>query len=249
MNKWAVVRLLTMAAIVLGGGWFAWDNVKNRGAEVMPIRYVRIEGAFQYIGKERVKEALQPQINLGFYNVDVQSVHETIKALPLIDRVDVMRVWPDAIHIKITEHKPVVRWGNDALLNVHGEVMTPDSMVDFQQLPLITGPVGQERKLLEIMKGIAIVLKDKAMQLTEFHVSETRSWKLKLANGMEIQLGRKVPLENLQRLLRTVDLLGAEQAAWIATVDMRYPNGYAVTWKPDTPEIDWKTIVQNKNQI
>jgi cell division protein FtsQ len=59
-----------------------------------------------------------------------------------------------------------------------------------------------------------------------------------------MQLGRKAPLENMQRFLKTMDLVGAEQVALMASVDTRYPNGYAVTWKPDAPPIDWKAIAQ-----
>ena len=28
----------------------------------------------------------------------------------------------------------------------------------------------------------------------------------------------------------------------MAIVDLRYPNGYAVSWKPGTAEIDWNAI-------
>ena len=123
-------------------------------------------------------------------------------------------------------------------------MLFPENIDDFKNLPLITGPEGQERKLLEIMKGVYIVLKDKSLQLAEFHVNERRAWRIKLANGLEMQLGRKAPLENMQRFLKTMDLLGEERLAWIASVDTRYPNGYAVTWKSDAPEFNWKEIAE-----
>jgi len=71
---------------------------------------------------------------------------------------------------------------------------------------------------------------------------------VKLTSGMEIKLGRTTPLKNIQRFLKTVDLLGEEQIAKIATVDLRYPNGYAVTWKIDAEEINWKAVDNKKNQ-
>jgi cell division protein FtsQ len=58
---------------------------------------------------------------------------------------------------------------------------------------------------------------------------------------MEMQLGRKAPLESMQRFLRTMDELGETQLAAIETVDTRYPNGYAITWKSGT-NIDWKAV-------
>ena len=177
----------------------------------------------------------------GFYHADMNVIHQMISHLALVDDVDVKRVWPDAVYIKVTEQKPVVRWGKDALLNNEGDVLKPDNIEPFKNLPLVTGPEGQEKKLLEIMKGVYIVLRDKSMQLAEFHVNERRAWRIKLANGMEMQLGRKAPLESMQRFLKTMDELGEAQLAAIETVDTRYPNGYAITWKPGT-NIDWKAV-------
>lgn len=241
---------IVISALLVGGAWWTWQQFGAGALSSKPIRYVKIEGAFQYTSKDRLKEVLGPQMKQGYYQADMDAIHQAIKALPLVDKVDVKRVWPDAVHIKITEQKPVVRWGKSALMNKQGDLLVPDNIEEFKNLPLITGPDGQEKKLLEIMKGVYIVLKDKSMQLAEFHVNERRAWRIKLAGGMEMQLGRKAPLENMQRFLKTMDLLGEEQLAMIASVDTRYPNGFAVTWKPDVTNIDWKAIVEkNKNLI
>lgn len=243
-------KFTILALLVVGGAWWGVRQINFQNLSSKPIHYVKIEGAFQYISKDRLKQVLAPQMRLGYYHADMNVIHQAIKALPLVDKVDVKRVWPDAVYIKITEQKPVVRWGDNALLNNQGDLLVPDNIDDFKNLPLITGPQGQEKKLLEIMKGVYIVLKDKSMQLAEFHVNERRAWRIKLASGLEMQLGRKAPLENMQRFLKTMDILGAEQVAQMASVDTRYPNGYAVTWKPEVTSIDWKAIAEkNKNMI
>ena len=239
-----VYKFFLIGMLILTNGCRDGDPITLANLINMPIHHVKIEGAFQYISKDRLKQVLAPQIKSGYYHADMNAIHQAIKALPLVDSVDVKRVWPDTVDIKITEKQPVVRWGSNALLNKQGEAFTPDNIDDFKNLPLITGPAGQEKKLLEIMKGVYIVLKDKSLQLAEFHVNERRAWRIKLANGLEMQLGRKDPLENMQRFLKTMNLLGEEQLAWIASVDARYPNGYAITWKPDAPKFDWKAIAE-----
>ncbi len=244
-----LVRFLVISLLLIGGGWFSWHKIHSQDASSKPIRYVKIEGAFQYIAKERVKQALMPEMQRGFYHANMETIHHAISSLPLVDKVDVKRVWPDAVYIKITEQKPVVRWGNNALLNKQGDVLLPDNIDEFKNLPLITGPEGQEKKLLEIMKGVYIVLKDKSMQLAEFHVNERRAWRIKLASGLEMQLGRKAPLESMQRFLKTMDLVGEAQVAQMSSVDTRYPNGYAVTWKADVKDIDWKAIANNRKDV
>jgi cell division protein FtsQ len=238
------IKVLLILCVLLGSGTLLWNRLHDTNRLTKPIRYVKVEGAFQYISKDRLKQVLAPQMGRGYYHADMEAVHKAIKAIPLVDKVDVKRVWPDAVYIKITEHKPIVRWGNNAVLNKEGEILLPDNIEEFKNLPLITGPEGQEKKLLEVMKGIYIALKDKSMQLAEFHVNERRAWRIKLASGLDMQLGRKAPLENMQRFLKTMELLGSEQVAMMASVDTRYPNGYAVTWKPDAMPIDWKAIAE-----
>lgn len=223
------MKLIVFSLLALVGAWYGWQLFDSRDAISKPIRYVKIEGAFQYTDKDKLKQVLTPEMKKGFYHADMENIHRLISGLPLVEKVDVKRVWPDAVHIKIVEQKPIVRWGTNALLNKQGDILIPDNIDAFKNLPLITGPEGQEKKLLEIMKGVYIVLRDKSMQLAEFHVNERRAWRIKLASGLEMHLGRKAPLENMQRFLQTMDLLGDEQIAMMASVDTRYPNGYAVT--------------------
>ena len=73
------------------------------------------------------------------------------------------------------------------------------------------------------------------MHLVEFKVNERRSWVI-FANGLEIKLGRNGQLKNLQRFLKTLDLLGQDKIDLITKVDLRYPNGFAITWKADVPK-------------
>ena len=46
--------------------------------EVVPIKYVRIEGAFQYISKDEIKAVLEPLVDVGFFDADVQTIQDTL---------------------------------------------------------------------------------------------------------------------------------------------------------------------------
>jgi cell division protein FtsQ len=109
-------------------------------------------------------------------------------------------------------------------------------------LPILYGPEGQEIKSLEIMKGVSTALVDQSMQIAEFSINDRWAWKIKLSSGLEILLGRSEQLKKLQRFIKTIDVLGAEQVNAISIVDLRYPNGYAVSWKSDSQPIDWKIL-------
>lgn len=245
MNKALNHCLLGIVAVVVMG-WLGWQEVKAQGADWLPVKYVRIEGAFQYIEKDKIKKALIEQVNKGLYNADVQQIQQSVKHLSWIEQVEVKRIWPDTIDIKIIEQTPVVRWGDDWLLNKQGDVFAPDNIDTFNDLPLIVGPDGNEKELLTVMKALEIALNEKKMGLVEFYVDERRAWKMTLQNNIEIKLGRNEPFEKFKRFLKTLDLMGEEQVSKVSVVDLRYPNGYAVAWKQNSDEIDWKKIAGMK---
>jgi cell division protein FtsQ len=222
-----------------------WGEIKAYAKSLIPIRHVRIEGRFQYLSRDEVKKALLPVVKMDFFSADVRDIDRATEAMPWVVWAEVKRVWPDAIDIRIEEQIPVARWGDTSLLNERGVPFSPAITEELQSLPLIVGPRGFERRLLEIMLGLKQSLAEQGFELTAFYVSDRRSWKLLLANGMEVELGRQKPLKNFQRLLEVLPVLGKEKIAAIARVDMRYPNGFAVTWKPNMT-VSWpeKTAVK-----
>ena len=214
----------------------------------MPLKYVRTEGVFQYLSKNEVQAVLQPLVLTGFFDVDMQAIQAAVATLPWVDTVAVKRIWPDAIDIKVSERKPYARWGKSSLITGQGVIFTPKNVDQFQNMTVVTGPESQQVRVLEIMKGIKTALADQSMELAEFSVNDRWAWKIKLSTGLEILLGRNEQLKKLQRFLKTLTVLKQEQVEQIAVVDLRYPNGYAVSWKPGAPEIDWHAIATTPNE-
>jgi cell division protein FtsQ len=239
-----VVKAMITALLLAGLVWMASVGVKH-----IPIKYVRTEGVFQYLSKDEIKTALQPLVTTGFFDADMQTIHQAVSELTWVDTVTVKRVWPDAIDIKIREKKPYVRWGQQSLVSARGEIITPKNIDPFMTLPLLQGPEQQQLKTLEIMKGVNTALADQSMKMAEFTINDRWSWKIKLTTGLEILLGRNEQLKKLQRFLKTLQVLGQEQVEKMAIVDLRYPNGYAVSWKPETEEIDWKKMANPQHEI
>jgi cell division protein FtsQ len=238
----AAILLLTAVVCVVGR-----NVVEQKIKQFFPIRYVRTEGVFQYLSKDEVKAVLLPQVTTDFFAVDMQSIQSTVASLPWVKMATVERIWPDTIDIQVHEKKAYARWGKKSLITERGDIFTPKNIEQFQDMSVIEGPMQQQKKVLEVMKGIKTVLADQSMELAEFNISERWAWKIKLKSGLQILMGRNEPLKKLQRFLKTVPILGQDRIDEMDVVDLRYLNGYAVSWKPDVAEIDWQNPLQRHN--
>lgn len=222
---------LLIFAFIVGIAWLGWKQLKVQGANLLPINYVRIEGVYQYITKNEIKRVLLKYVLTGFLNTDMRAICIELLNLPWITQAKARRIWPDIIEVKIYEQYPIVRWGKIGLLNEQGNLFIPDNLTQFNQLPLLTGPKGLEKSLIKAMGRMQIGLAAQAMTIQEFKVNERRAWTLRLSNGLELKLGQKQPFKKFNRFLTTWPLLQKKRGRTIAKVDLRYSNGYAVTWK------------------
>jgi cell division protein FtsQ len=241
--NWKILAALCVTGTLV---WKLGYGIKAYGSHVTPVKYVRTGGVFQYLTKDEIKNTLLPLVQVGFLATDMQAVHDAVAKLPWVEKVEVKRVWPDAVDIRVGEKTAFARWGENSLITEQGVIFSPRNVDQFLMLPKVAGPERQEQKVLEIMKGVTIALEDQSMVLTEFAINDRGSWRIRLANGMEILLGREDQLKKLQRFLKTLPVLGPEQTDAIAIADLRYPNGYAVTWRPDAAEIDWSQLADPK---
>ena len=142
------LKWLLISSVILFIVWTGWKEIKAQGADLLPIRYVRIEGIFQYIAKDSIQKALLKQVMTGFLNADLHAIRRELLDLPWISQVKIRRVWPDTLEVKVYEQYPIVRWGKIGLLSEQGDLFMPNSLDQFTNLPLLTGPIGAEKKLI-----------------------------------------------------------------------------------------------------
>lgn len=230
-------RLQLKLAVLLGIVWI-WPFIQQAMAKVMPIRYVQVAGAFQYIEKQNIQTKINPLAQTSYFLVDLQAIQQSVMSLPWAENVQVQRIWPDRLKLIIYEQKPVIRWQAHSLLSQHGEVFRPLNIDKFQSLPVLLAPNEQRQELLQVMQGLNISLMDQGLHLAEFRVNDRQSWLLSMQNGLVIQLGRLQPLEKFNQLMQAFIVSGYELVNKMLYVDMRYPNGYAVRWRKNKP-INW----------
>jgi cell division protein FtsQ len=230
---WALaLALVALPVVALVNGWV--------GGERWPLRVLRVQGQLQRVDEARLRATVLPYARRGFFAVPLGQVQHAVAALPWVERAEVRKHWPDVLEVRIREHRPFARWGEDRLLSESGRLFPAARVKVPAGLPQLDGPDGrvaevvalynQARELLANAGGIAGVALDRR-----------GSWSIAMADGTRVVLGRNDPQPRLERFAALLPRLRAEHAGRrLVRADLRYTNGFSLVWA-DLPKQDART--------
>lgn len=210
--------------------WWLFDTLTD--PSFMPVSTVRVDGEFKHQTRAQLHAAISDYAAGGFFSVDVDAVRRAALRLPWVATASVRRVWPGTLQVAVTEHKPLARWGTDALLNEQGLVFAPRVDSFPSGLPQLAGPPGLETAVLARMAKINAALHPLQQQVQRLILDERRAWSVTLNNGVELLLGREDIDLRVQRYAAAYPYALELRVAQLATVDLRYTNGFAARWAP-----------------
>jgi cell division protein FtsQ len=228
---WDNPRLLNLAAGVLVGLVALASTLTAvhwlLRSPLFPLRMVELRTPLKQASSRHVEAAIVRFAAGNFFAVSIDELRAALEKLPWVRTAAVRRVWPDRLEISIEEHVPLARWGADALVNTHGERFAGASE---GELPVFIGPPGTEAEVTLRYARFSQLLAPLASPLERIALSPRHAWQLRLANGLQLTLGRDAELAE-QRLARFVEAYvrtpdAAERTREV--VDLRYPNGFAL---------------------
>lgn len=227
----AIGQSLFMLSLI---GIVVWGVGRLADPQTLPLREVSIEGQFKHITKHKLSEAIADRVTGGFFSVDLEAIQVAAEELPWVSQVGVRRVWPDSLQIQVKEQTPLARWGEDALVSVEGEIFAPPRESFPKNLPKLEGPLGSERSLVSRFGEIQAQLSSLKLQVAQLTIGERRDCHIVFENGMELVLGRAYNEQRLTQFRRVYIRLLQLHREDIRRIDMRYTNGFAVTWRGGT---------------
>ncbi|MBA1333540.1 cell division protein FtsQ [Candidatus Endoriftia persephone str. Guaymas] len=227
LHRWGVmlsVVALSLAAVLWGYQW-----LQQPGA--MPLRSVGIDGEVRYLDRGLLEKTVHESIRGGFFSVDLQAVRSAVEGLPWVDRVSVKRLWPDRIEVSVVEHEPLARWGKDALVNQRGEIFRPRSLPKIPGLVSWEGPDANVALIHRNYRRIRALLETVEMKLKRIVADQRNAWTLYTDEGLALVLGRGDAAQQLARFVPLYPELRASRKQKLLRIDLRYTNGFSVTWE------------------
>jgi len=249
---WDNPRLLNLAAnllIGLAALLFAYAGLQMLlRSPLFPLKEIVVRGELKNADAAEIESAVDGAGG-NFFAVDLAVLRARLEQVAWVRRVDLRRVWPDRMELRLEEHVAFARWAQAAgepqsrgLVNTFGEPFSaPIADAVAAKLPLFAGPAGSEGEIARRYRRFAELLAPLGENPDRVVLSARYAWQLRLSGGLSLELGRDAAEPVEQRLERFVAVypeslgrLPQRAPADHRFVDLRYPNGFALRvagWK------------------
>jgi cell division protein FtsQ len=220
-------------AVVLVLGVLAWAHFDL--AVRLPVEHIEVVGGTRHVDIEAV-QALVGSHAPGFFGADLDRLREALEARPWVAAVRLRRRWPDTLVMRIIEPVPVARWGENQLVDRHGQLFGPVAPDGWEDLPALRGKDGRQVELMKRYLEVSARLADAGFEVVGLEEGARHDWTIHLADQVQVLMGRNADLARLGRLVRAAPAIREQRDAPLARIDMRYPHGLAVAWANNPDE-------------
>ena len=216
------VALVALPVVALVNGWI--------GAERWPLKTLRLQGHVERVDPAAVRAALLPYARQGFFAVRLADAQAAVAAVPWVERAEVHKRWPDVLEVRVVEHRPFARWGDDRLLSEEGELFPAANVKPPANLPLLDGPDARVADVVAMYNESRELFAPTGFTVRSLELDARGSWSLTLSGGTEVESGsREAPLR-LTRFAGLLPQLLSQKQQPLARADLRYTNGFALSW-------------------
>lgn len=218
------LALVALPVVAVLSGWI--------GADQWPLKRLRVTGEFERVDATALRKTLLPYAKRGFFAVDLASAQNAVAKLPWVEHAEVRKRWPDVLEVTVIEHKAFARWGEDRLLSEKGRLFPTANIQVPDNLPRFNGPDGRSSDVVALYNESRELFAPVGLDVRRVEVDQRGSWTLGLANGAQIVVGRNEARARLGRFVKLLPQLMAQRVQVLARADLRYTNGFSLSWAP-----------------
>lgn len=220
------VLWLALAAFLLAGSVYGAQRLLDPAT--FPVRNIKVTGELRYLSRAELRSAVESHVGLGLLRVNVDVVRGAVEALPWVRNAQVRRVWPEGLVVVIEEQTALARWGEGGLVSDRGVRFAASPGTGPEGLPELNGPDGTSRTVTGRYREFSARLAKAGKTLAQLELDQRNAWRIRLADGLVIDLGREDVLRRLDRFARLYQSTIAADSRRAERVDLRYANGFAV---------------------
>ncbi len=253
---WFIGLVFVILMVVIGLFFLDWLFDPNK----FRIREVVVHGQFEYSDPVQIRHEVESALEGNYFSLRLETVEQAVLSQFGVFRAGVRRRWPYTLEVHVDEIQPVARWGQDQLLDVSGELVPRASWEGA--LPELEAPAHlkdmiwqQYRQWQEMFAGLELSLDRLAWDERElWYLTLSRSAMVgksdggvlipremhyPIGTGVVVTVDRRDPQSRIERLIRALDGGLIADFADMESIDLRYPNGFAIRWQETAPALSF----------
>jgi|TARA_B110000881_G_scaffold57249_1_gene48946 cell division protein FtsQ len=224
-EKFLRLLMVTVFVAAIFGADFIYKQIDT------PLSKIMVGGNFNHLEEQELAELVNMEIDGGFLSMNLNQLRQELQSHPWIHQVSVRREWPSTLKVEVIEEVPIARWGKKGFLNRLGDQLSLPENSNLKSLPVLEADFGSSQAMIAQYLLLAELLAPTDLRLTELQRDAVGAWQIETASGVRIVLGRDQIIEKIRRLIVVWGSGLDVQLNNIATIDLRYPNGLAVSWR------------------
>lgn len=224
-EKFLRLLMVTIFVAAIFGADFIYKQIDT------PLSKIMVGGNFNHLEEQELAELVNLEIDGGFLSINLNQLRQELQSHPWIHQVSVRREWPSTLKVEVMEEVPIARWGKKGFLNRLGDQLLLPENSNLKSLPVLEADFGSSQDMIAQYLLLAELLAPTDLKLIELQRDAVGAWQVKTASGVRIVLGRDQIIEKIRRLVVVWGSGLDIQLNNIATIDLRYPNGLAVSWR------------------
>ncbi len=201
------------------------------------IEQITVTGDTAHNSAASLRAGVAPRLSGNFFTLDLAATQAAFQSVPWVRHAAVQREFPNRLTVRLQEHVPVARWGDDDthLVNDAGEVFEVGGAdEDDDGMPTLIGPDGQAAQVLAMHRLLDPLVRPLDRRIAQLQLQSRGHWRAEMDQGGVIELGQGAPEELAARLTQFVgtvrEVAARHQRAVDAleSADLRHAGGYAL---------------------
>lgn len=211
-------------------------NVLIQQEKLTPLQYQEVE---QFLGKQADNDVLR---------VDLQPYIDKSMTFDWVDHVNVRRDWQQGVVVDITPRQPIARFGSQKFIDASGVIFSPvdENLLQSPDWMQIQGNPKNTIAIMQQVKQVGDWYLPLGLKIREVIETPRMTWLYRFDNGLRILVDRENTSEKLYQLSQVLQHQLRPQLNNIQTIDLRYKNGMAITWRQP---IEQTAIGQQTQQL
>lgn len=253
-SLWVIVLVFILLVAIVS--LFLLDWLYN--PEKFRIEEVEIHGQLEHVDTELIRSAVASELDGNYFSARLEDIEGAIRTLPWVFDASVRRRWPSTLVVGVDEVRPVAAWGSDRWLNASGDLVEREPWDG--SLPVLDGPENMKEVVWRAFREWQGLFADQGLSLDRLEFDERELWYMTLSfagrldrrRAPEADAADRTPpvtaavvmiVDNLDAGARIQRLISALNSQLISefpnmrSVDLRYPNGFAIHWAHDAPDV------------